>query len=252
MVFVGLFDVQGDSPLSPYQQNLLLRNLSELLRFPPAVRCMYSLIKRRSPPFEDRAALVQCLYWFGKALRANPAQDYDLRNSKTIFEILHGQLGIEGAEPSDAALDALEAFEHCSLSCNATNKTAVFGLSLESRSGPVLVGKRVAEYYLSGPLKLTQYTGRGVPSVSGRLSIYSGGRFPIIIHCRLPMTVHRRQLDLPGLLNNNNIIGSALSVIAPHDLHATIAPKLSRDSQGRMCVYTGRELGACGVQPEHE
>lgn len=250
MVFASLFDERGLSPLSRYQQNILLRNLADLLQFPPAVRCMYSLLNRRTPPYEDCAALAQCLYLFGQALGANLAQDFDLRNSRIIFESLHAQLNIEAAESSNVALDVLEGFEHCSLSCNATNKTAAFGISLNSRNASVLVEKKVAEYYINGPLKMTHYTGRGITLASERLSIYSGGRFPGIIHSRAPVGDHRRQINLLTLLNNNNLDFS-LAVIAPKDLKSAAAPKLSRDLRGRMCVYTGMDLGECG-SPGHE
>ena len=100
-VFAALFDAQNLSTLDKSKQNLLLRNLTESLRFPPAVRCMYALINRQTSPPEDRAALVQSLFLYGRTLHEIATRGFDFRDSQIIFKTLYRQLSPRNPEPVD-------------------------------------------------------------------------------------------------------------------------------------------------------
>ena len=113
---------------------------------------------------------------------------------------------------------------------------------MQQFTGSVLIDQSVSDYYVSGPLKRTLFSGTVASSLSERISTFSGGRFRDITYNKylLEISIHltgNRSLNFP-------LTGSTpLEVIAPKDLQSTRPPVLSRDAEGKMCVYTGRQPG---------
>ena len=248
-VFASLFDTQNLSPLDKSKQNLLLRNLILSLRFPPAVRCMYALINRQTSPPEDRAALAQSLFLYGRTIHEIATREFDFRDSQVIFITLYRQLSQREPEPStslEPPFQYVDAFESLSLSCDVTNNKAISGICMRQFDAPVLIDQSISDYYVKGPLKRTLFGDKVTSLLSERISTFSGGRFREITYIKYPLEVPAHSISDSPL---NFSVSTPLEVVAPKDLQSTTPPVLSRDARGRMCVYTGTDLGECSNPP---
>jgi hypothetical protein len=257
-VFLAQFDKTSDTlSLGDIHQDHLLRDISELTRFAPAVRAVYVLLSQSSPTPEDRAALVQCLYHICQEIPqhfVDPTRILD--NSQSLFGWLYQRASLRTDGSKSPVLGYLHSFKTKDLVCRITNEPVIDAV-MTTDDG--IVERCVAEEYQSLALRRTRTFNFGATQIGtasqDRLSSFSGGRFRKVVWFNhafhhvistLPPSPHvLAPIDLNGFLNSLN--SSPLAIIAPKDLKSVTAPALTRDSQGAVCVYTGR--AACAVAP---
>jgi len=243
MTFVGCFHDPRSHQLDDSHKDLLLRNLTDCLRFPPAVRSMYSLLNRHIPTFEDRAALLQCLYKHAERIYEGPKSEFTLRESRGYF----GQLLHETTSVSDprSSFPFLEAFTTLSLEQEFPGTDMSSGIVFQADGRRIILERHVAEYYQSGSLRKTLYnsisTNESSPILE-RLRAYLGRRTDQITYCRNSALFALNEASIEPQTT------SKLPIIAPADLFQVSPPALTRDETGGISVYLGDD--PCAVPPE--
>ena len=235
-VFVSLF-ANADKA----RERTLLEIAAATLHFPPAVQAMHSLLRRKAPTPEDRAALSNSLFERYKTI-SDPTRAFELQFPRFIFGLLYDQVKFISEENS-ASNSTPDAIATQSLLCAITNKTVERTSSFASNTTGTLsvVDASITQLYRLGLLRKTiTLTASPEGSVIERLSLYSGGRFEEITYFK-SQVLGRFSGQHPEPDGNKE--SDPFAVVAPKDLGSVVPPALTRDESGAICVYLEKTKG---------
>jgi len=254
-VFVSQFDKSHPFSLDERHKSKVLETFLTLTRFPPAVRAFYTLFSQNTPTFEDRAAIAQCTYELCKEIAASHIKPEDLLGeSRRLFGSLHQSLVTLKIDARESSIPPfLRLFETATLTCLITNETVFHGVV--TTDGGIVEGPLALEYQSFALRKTRSFPfsiAKGdTQTPLERICLYFGGRSRNVVYFsqRFGDCKHdyMQRAPLFNLGKINGFSDGPLAVTAPKDLRSVVAPALTRDSQGNICVYTG--IARCKVPP---
>ncbi len=258
-------DLTSGGNMEEEHQDMVLRIIHLMTRFPPAVRTAYVLMRGETPHPSECAALSQCLYEILKEVVPLPIIKHDPRRffegSRLLFGLILGKAKKLRISPlnDDTSLPYTSMRVHDLR--NAITMRPVQGRTVQSKVGLIDAGLYEA-FAEDGVLTWINDNdtakASSIDSKLARIAMLAGGRRSKVISFNtdaVALTTRYPDKDintmvaqaeasnlqyLATMCSNNH-----LSVVPPAELPSSSPPVLTLDRQGFLSVYVGRE--ACGV-----